>query len=137
MIRRPPRSTLFPYTTLFRSEDFANLGGFDIVGIAEKELGRDPLERLRTVARFRKRLDEAKISAPIHIWGGLDPVMTPLYFFAGAEIFDGVSWLRYAYRNGVAINRDSHSILSETMGISASSNENNLYAGITNLRFLD
>src|SRR3712207_8608933 len=24
MIRRPPRSTLFPYTTLFRSADFAN-----------------------------------------------------------------------------------------------------------------
>src|SRR2546430_5011474 len=25
MIRRPPRSTLFPYTTLFRSEDFAKV----------------------------------------------------------------------------------------------------------------
>src|SRR2546430_13010167 len=25
MIRRPPRSTLFPYTTLFRSRDFASL----------------------------------------------------------------------------------------------------------------
>src|SRR5256885_9633801 len=25
MIRRPPRSTLFPYTTLFRSEDMASL----------------------------------------------------------------------------------------------------------------
>src|SRR3712207_8111024 len=25
MIRRPPRSTLFPYTTLFRSEDVARL----------------------------------------------------------------------------------------------------------------
>src|SRR2546426_11767002 len=24
MIRRPPRSTLFPYTTLFRSRDFAS-----------------------------------------------------------------------------------------------------------------
>ena len=24
MIRRPPRSTLFPYTTLFRSDDMAN-----------------------------------------------------------------------------------------------------------------
>src|SRR3712207_7772900 len=24
MIRRPPRSTLFPYTTLFRSPDFTN-----------------------------------------------------------------------------------------------------------------
>src|SRR2546425_9096591 len=26
MIRRPPRSTLFPYTTLFRSQDSAELG---------------------------------------------------------------------------------------------------------------
>src|SRR2546427_2700773 len=26
MIRRPPRSTLFPYTTLFRSHDFLYLG---------------------------------------------------------------------------------------------------------------
>src|SRR2546422_3908323 len=25
MIRRPPRSTLFPYTTLFRSNDFGSL----------------------------------------------------------------------------------------------------------------
>src|SRR3989454_11374685 len=25
MIRRPPRSTLFPYTTLFRSDQFGNL----------------------------------------------------------------------------------------------------------------
>src|SRR5258708_18995494 len=27
MIRRPPRSTLFPYTTLFRSEDHGPRGG--------------------------------------------------------------------------------------------------------------
>src|SRR3989442_16027500 len=27
MIRRPPRSTLFPYTTLFRSEDRGGRGG--------------------------------------------------------------------------------------------------------------
>src|SRR4051812_49961569 len=27
MIRRPPRSTLFPYTTLFRSEEGAERGG--------------------------------------------------------------------------------------------------------------
>src|SRR3712207_8593301 len=27
MIRRPPRSTLFPYTTLFRSVDLMTLGG--------------------------------------------------------------------------------------------------------------
>src|SRR5256885_10077979 len=29
MIRRPPRSTLFPYTTLFRSEVRGGLGGED------------------------------------------------------------------------------------------------------------
>src|SRR2546422_1303104 len=27
MIRRPPRSTLFPYTTLFRSRDYLSLTG--------------------------------------------------------------------------------------------------------------
>src|SRR3989441_5117083 len=33
MIRRPPRSTLFPYTTLFRSEAKRQLAGGGIVGI--------------------------------------------------------------------------------------------------------
>src|SRR2546422_4495935 len=28
MIRRPPRSTLFPYTTLFRSPEFSAVPGF-------------------------------------------------------------------------------------------------------------
>src|SRR5258706_11187458 len=31
MIRRPPRSTLFPYTTLFRSEKSKIIDGSDIV----------------------------------------------------------------------------------------------------------
>src|SRR6267154_5342896 len=30
MIRRPPRSTLFPYTTLFRSSNLPNLPGYPI-----------------------------------------------------------------------------------------------------------
>src|SRR3989441_9341588 len=29
MIRRPPRSTLFPYTTLFRSNGFFGVGGLE------------------------------------------------------------------------------------------------------------
>src|SRR2546430_3891079 len=37
MIRRPPRSTLFPYTTLFRSDD-VQPGHF---GIRAQALGRD------------------------------------------------------------------------------------------------
>src|SRR2546430_5914152 len=33
MIRRPPRSTLFPYTTLFRSTGFAEIDGMKIDAI--------------------------------------------------------------------------------------------------------
>src|SRR5256885_8136354 len=34
MIRRPPRSTLFPYTTLFRSDRFGQTVGFGFAGHA-------------------------------------------------------------------------------------------------------
>src|SRR5436190_7245777 len=34
MLRRPPRSTLFPYTTLFRSQAMIRNGGGSIVNIA-------------------------------------------------------------------------------------------------------
>src|SRR5438105_7384692 len=33
MIRRPPRSTLFPYTTLFRSNEFNNRNHKSIAGV--------------------------------------------------------------------------------------------------------
>src|SRR2546430_10861677 len=39
MIRRPPRSTLFPYTTLFRSQiDFSKLGVLSHVGTLKQTL---------------------------------------------------------------------------------------------------
>src|SRR3712207_7439580 len=33
MIRRPPRSTLFPYTTLFRSPQVRGVGRGEVVGV--------------------------------------------------------------------------------------------------------
>src|SRR3712207_1340227 len=39
MIRRPPRSTLFPYTTLFRSA-LAPFGRLVVYGVASREAGR-------------------------------------------------------------------------------------------------
>src|SRR5687768_17800913 len=59
MIRRPPRSTLFPYTTLFRSLHFLGRGdpgpaGRDLVpgaripAGAEGQAGRGPGHRLRS-----------------------------------------------------------------------------------------
>src|SRR3712207_7500570 len=47
MIRRPPRSTLFPYTTLFRSLRrpllHAPQGGLRGLGRADRHLGPDPV----------------------------------------------------------------------------------------------
>src|SRR3712207_9585380 len=40
MIRRPPRSTLFPYTTLFRSRDRAS-PGLQEFGVRLRDCGRD------------------------------------------------------------------------------------------------
>src|SRR5260370_40787482 len=40
MIRRPPRSTLFPYTTLFRSNAERELHRLFSAGLAEHTLGR-------------------------------------------------------------------------------------------------
>src|SRR3712207_8298413 len=42
MIRRPPRSTLFPYTTLFRSSMTATISANRAIGSAPPAIGRDP-----------------------------------------------------------------------------------------------
>src|SRR3712207_7497940 len=40
MIRRPPRSTLFPYTTLFRSDRTGEVEGWDQVKLLSVEVNR-------------------------------------------------------------------------------------------------
>src|SRR5258705_5579152 len=57
MIRRPPRSTLFPYTTLFRSH-VARLAGLppDVLGRAGEVLRE--LESERTVEHLESRSEE-------------------------------------------------------------------------------
>src|SRR3712207_6870984 len=47
MIRRPPRSTLFPYTTLFRSIIGCGRGARELTGLSdEKVMGREVREVL-------------------------------------------------------------------------------------------
>src|SRR5258708_14661891 len=54
MIRRPPRSTLFPYTTLFRSR--GNFRRFGIEGVARQRMtadhGAEPERRPRRLSEF-------------------------------------------------------------------------------------
>lgn len=76
------------------------LSRFDIIGFTEKELGSTVLERMKNISTIRKKLIEINEETPIHIFGSLDTVLTPLYFIAGADIFDGLTWLRYAFIEG-------------------------------------
>lgn len=84
---------------------------FDIIGITEKELGFTYLERMESIALIRLAMEECNIIKPLHIFGSLDPVATPLYFVSGADIFDGLAWLRYAFVNGIAIYEQNYSAL--------------------------
>src|SRR2546429_2622175 len=67
MIRRPPRSTLFPYTTLFRSPILSH-GLAQVVGVehARPSLG-SPL--LRTVVRHTPRSEEhtSELQSRLHL----------------------------------------------------------------------
>jgi hypothetical protein len=73
------------------------IGEFDVIGFAEKELGRSILDRMVNLAIIRRALTNAGIEKPIHLFGNLDSITTPLYFMSGADIFDGLTWLRYAF----------------------------------------
>src|SRR5690348_17559581 len=70
MIPRPPRSTLFPYTTLFRSgaEDCGQPGQ------DPREPGTDPRQevkspsgRVGTVARIRSEEHTSELQSPVHL----------------------------------------------------------------------
>ena len=111
ILLKSPRGSRFHHFERLSREDASNLTAFDVIGVTEKELGDSILKRLETLAGFRSQLDDAQVSAPIHVFGGLDPLFTPLLFAAGAEIFDGLGWLRYAYRDGIPMYREAGALL--------------------------
>ena len=96
-------------------EHAAMLKHFDIVGVTEKEAGETFFERLKFVARLRALLDANDVDRPIHVFGGLDPFMTPLYFLAGADIVDGLTWLRMAFTDAGAQYLPSYVAMSYPM----------------------
>lgn len=102
-------------STIIRPEliisDVQILEPFDIIGFTEKELGNSMMERMMTVASVRRGLNDAGLDIPIHIFGSLDTVTTPLYFLAGADIFDGLSWLRFIFDRGDTLYIDSYAPL--------------------------
>jgi hypothetical protein len=96
-----------------------DLSGFGIIGVTEKEVGNSVLERMIHIAQLRLALTKVGLSTPIHMFGSLDTVTTLFYFVAGADIFDGLTWLRYAFKDGRTLYRQDFGI--SDLGISTKS----------------
>src|SRR2546426_11569684 len=101
MIRRPPRSTLFPYTTLFRSLD----PQLAMVGLAISPvllvLMRIYRRRLRGQAREAKALDSAAQSVVQEVLAGIRVVKAFGQELRGQERF--VSHSRAGIRAGLPL----------------------------------
>lgn len=99
------------------SADAGELGRFDVIGVTEKELGRTMLDRMAQITKLRLAMNEADVTSPLHIFGALDPLTVCLYFISGAEIFDGLTWLRYAYQNGVCVYTHNQGVMKYDLTI--------------------
>lgn len=105
-------------TIMNNTDNFGLLSDIHIIGVTEKELGSSILDKMSTITLLRKTLDEAGVNAPIQVFGALDPLSSCLYFISGAEIFDGLTWLRFAYREHLCVYITNHGVLNNG-GLSA------------------
>jgi hypothetical protein len=101
LIKPEPDNRVVPLEKIVNN--IGALNGFNIIGMTEKELGPSILARMVNISKIRTALDRSGNFVPIHIFGSLDPITSTLYFFAGAEIFDGLTWLKYAYHENIAV----------------------------------
>lgn len=92
------------------------LAPFHVIGVTEKEIGNSVFDRMVNIARLRMGLRRIGLETPIHVFGSLDTITTLFYFVAGADIFDGLTWLRYAFKNGQTVYRQDFGI--RELGIS-------------------
>lgn len=81
------------------SEGVVSLNGIAILGVTEKELGLTVYQRVINLIDLKDALLEKGWNGYIHIFGGLEPNLINLYYWAGADIFDGLAWQRYWLRD--------------------------------------
>jgi len=117
------------------AQQVRDLEGFHFLGVTEKELGNSIWDRMLRIANLRRLLDTASLSMPIHVFGALDPLLVCLYFISGAEVFDGLTWCRYAYNSGLSVYTNDNSALK--YGIEVEHNKARILTIQDNIRHLD
>ncbi len=72
----------------------------DLLGITEKDIAPPWFSAVAYVRQLCRELDVTfNRYVPLHVFGCLDPQTIPLLFFAGADIFDGLAWMRYYFHD--------------------------------------
>ena len=72
---------------------------FSVIGITAREAGDSFLERCRSIVMLRDLLNDAGLDTPVHVFGAIKPYEVLAYFLCGADIFDGLNWLRWSLRD--------------------------------------
>lgn len=114
-----------------------HLTSFSVLGITEKELGNSIFERCHNLIKIRSALQERSIEIPIHILGCINPDLIILYFLCGADIFDGLAWLRCAFVDGSTLYRSTAALMQADWHYSESE-LNQLYSikNLQNINYL-
>lgn len=107
-----------------------HIGAIPIIGLTEKELGCTVRDRLLNLILLKRQLVSCGWVGNIHVFGGLEPNLAKLYYIAGADIFDGLSWQRMYYRNNASLYDP------EAFCISLTEHENKYLMMVDNLSML-
>ena len=84
----------------------SELTKFEVIGITAREIANSFLARCRSLVMLRDILDNFGLDIPIHIFGAITPYEVLAYFFSGADVFDGLNWLRLSYRKDKLISME-------------------------------
>lgn len=99
-----PTSTDSDYVAIRDIERNADiLSRYDVFGVTEKELGTSPVERCVNLARIRRCFEAAGQDTPIHVFGCLEPVSMVSLALSGGDVFDGLTWARYAFAGDMLV----------------------------------
>ena len=97
LVKPEPNTSLVNVAKL--STHLEDLEQFDVIGITARESGSSLLSRCRSIIMLRDTLTDGELGVPIHVFGAITPKEVLTYYFCGADIFDGLNWLRQAFRD--------------------------------------
>ena len=106
----------------------------DVIGITAREAGDSLITRCSSIVMLRDMLNRSGLGTPIHIFGAINPYELLAYFFCGADVFDGLNWLRCSFRNRTSIPIGETAM--EDFRWNLTDSELNMQAWTNNLRIL-